>query len=101
GRAKSVAAAQAQGQVNIESAARGHLGGYGANYRLSSRDVTAARFVAVHDTGKGAIIAKFKQEVGGIEVFRDEINVIMTQNLQLIAISGYLTGDKTADTFVA
>jgi hypothetical protein len=87
----------AQAQVDIESAARGHLGEYGSHYRLSAQDVAASRFVAMHDTGRGAIIAKFKQEVSGIEVFRDEINVIMDRNLQLVAISGYLTGDNKSD----
>jgi hypothetical protein len=101
GQARSISANSAQAATDIESAARGHLGDYGSQYRLEASDVAEARLSAVHNTGKGAIIAKFKQEVGGIEVFRDEVNVIMNRNLQLIAISGYLTGDKAENGFSA
>jgi hypothetical protein len=99
GQARSISANSAQASTDIESAARGHLGDYGAQYRLAASDVAEAKLSAVHNTGKGAIIAKFKQEFGGIEVFRDEVNVIMNRDLQLIAISGYLTGEKTENSF--
>ncbi|HMJ24685.1 MAG TPA: hypothetical protein VK475_02615, partial [Pyrinomonadaceae bacterium] len=78
----------------IETAAREHLGRYASQYRLSERDVTSARLAGIHDTGKGAIIVKFKQDIGGVEVFRDEINVIMDRQYQLVALSGYLTGES-------
>ncbi|MDX6405211.1 MAG: hypothetical protein QOH70_2666, partial [Blastocatellia bacterium] len=83
---------QTTGGSDPESAARSHLGKYSTRYRLSSEDVATARLASIHDTGKGAIIVKFKQEVAGVEVFRDEINVVMNRNLKLIALSGYLTG---------
>jgi hypothetical protein len=54
--------------------------------------VVNARVASVHDVGRGPIIVKFKQDIGGIEVFRDEISVIMNRDRQLIALSGYLTG---------
>jgi hypothetical protein len=87
---------RAQDKGSIEAAARGHLGENGSYYSLSDNDVAVAKLVSVHDTGKGAIIAKFKQEIGGIEVFRDEINVVMNRDLQLVALTGYLTGDDAA-----
>jgi hypothetical protein len=93
GQARQLSTIKAQVGGDIESAARDHLGDNGSLYRLSGDDVMAARLVAVHDTGRGAIIAKFKQEIGGIEVFRDEINVVMNRDLKLVAITGYLTGD--------
>jgi hypothetical protein len=40
---------------------------------------------AIHDTGKGAIVVKYKQDIGG-EVFRDAINAIMNRQYQLIAL---------------
>ncbi|MGH9819776.1 MAG: hypothetical protein ACRD43_06370, partial [Pyrinomonadaceae bacterium] len=79
------------------SAARSHLSRYADRYRLAKSDLISAHSVSVHDTGSGAIIVKFKQDIGGVEVFRDEVNVIMNRDLQLIAISGYLTGADTAD----
>ena len=93
GQARQLSTIKAQVGGDIESAARDHLGDNGSLYRLSGDDVMAVRLVAVHDTGKGAIIAKFKQDIGGIEVFRDEINVVMNRDLKLVAITGYLTGN--------
>ncbi|MDO6445189.1 rhombosortase-dependent M36 family metallopeptidase [Colwellia sp. 1_MG-2023] len=43
-----------------------------------------------HDTGRGAKIAKYKQEVAGIEVFNREFNVMMDPQFNLVASSGYL-----------
>jgi hypothetical protein len=95
GKARHMSSIQAQANIDVEASAREHLGDYSSLYRLSASDVSEAQLVAVHDSGKGAVIAKFKQEVKGVEVFRDEINVIMNRDLQLVALSGYLTGDNT------
>jgi hypothetical protein len=92
GQVRQLSSATAQAKTQIESAAREHFGGNASRYRLSQTDVAEARLAAIHDTGKGAIIVKFKQDIAGVEVFRDEINVIMNRDLQLIALSGYLTG---------
>jgi hypothetical protein len=92
GQVRQLSSSTAQAKTQIESAAREHLGGNASRYRLSQSDVAEARLAGIHDTGKGAIIVKFKQDIVGVEVFRDEINVIMNRDLQLIALSGYLTG---------
>src|SRR4051812_30369423 len=76
-----------------EAAARDHLRNYESTYRLSDDDVANARLAMIHDTGRGPIVVKFKQEIGGVEVFRDEVSMIMNRDLQLVAIAGYLTGD--------
>ncbi|HEY8560690.1 MAG TPA: M36 family metallopeptidase [Pyrinomonadaceae bacterium] len=81
-----------------ESAARAHLGRFAARYRLNKTDVATAKLAAVHDTGKGAIVVKFKQRLNGVEVFRDEVNVIMNRDLRLVALSGYLTGDRVGES---
>ncbi|WP_223633975.1 myxosortase-dependent M36 family metallopeptidase [Corallococcus sp. EGB] len=73
-----------------ESAARAHLQAVADSYRLTSDDVAGASLRSVHNTGKGAIIATFNQSVGGIPVFRNEIKVVMGQDLRLVAVSGYL-----------
>lgn len=83
------------------AAARGHLSKYADSYRLKKSDLLAARVASVHDTGSGAIVVKLRQDIGGIEVFRDEVNVIMNRDLQLVAISGYLTGDHSDHTSAA
>ncbi|HEX8567381.1 MAG TPA: M36 family metallopeptidase [Pyrinomonadaceae bacterium] len=95
--AKTASADSLQENVDKVAAARSFLLQHSSRYRLDRNDVAAAVAAGVHDTGKGAIIVKFKQAVGGIEVFRDEINVVMNRDLQLIALTGYLTGDNTVD----
>ncbi|MDQ4123101.1 MAG: M36 family metallopeptidase [Acidobacteriota bacterium] len=90
-----------QGGVDKIAAARSFLSQYSSRYRLDKNDVATAVAAGIHDPGKGAIIVKFKQAIGGIEVFRDEINVVMNRNLQLIALSGYLTGDNTIESLTA
>ncbi|HWT00633.1 MAG TPA: M36 family metallopeptidase [Pyrinomonadaceae bacterium] len=92
GKARTLSARAETRRADAAAAAYEHLGNYGARYRLSGPDIAGISIAGVHDTGRGAIIVKLKQSIGGIEVFRDEMNVIMNRKLQLLAISGYLTG---------
>lgn len=73
-----------------ESIARAALSEYAGLYRYSTATLSSADLKYVHDVGKGPIIVKFKQTINGLEVFRAETNVVMTRNLDLFAISGYL-----------
>jgi hypothetical protein len=81
-----------RGKQAPESAARRHLGVYAKLWDLTPGDVATARVADVHDTGTGPVIAKFRQEVDGIEVFRDELAVVMDRQLRAIALSGYIPG---------
>jgi len=54
----------------------------------------------IHDLGRGVKIAKYKQEVAGVEVFNSEYNIMMDRNFNLVAASGYLLG-KTASRSAA
>ena len=49
-----------------------------------------------HDLGRGAKIAKYKQEVAGIEVFNREYNIMMDRDFSLVASSGYLLGNTAS-----
>jgi hypothetical protein len=51
---------------------------------------------SVHDTGRGAKIAKYKQEVAGVEVFNREYNIMMDREFNLVASSGYFVGQSAA-----
>ncbi len=68
---------------------------FGALYGLSGPDVASAVVSMIHDTGRGAIIVKFHQNVGGIEIFHEEINVLMNRQLEAVAISGYVSSAAT------
>lgn len=83
-------AAAPDGPRDVEQAARAHLERFAPFYRLEAADAGQAMLRRVHDTGRGPIIATFAQEVDGVEVFRDEIKVLMSRDLELVAVSGYL-----------
>ena len=46
-------------------------------YRLDRSDVESAVVVYVHDTGRGGIVVCFKQSMGGIDVYRDEVKLLL------------------------
>ena len=92
GRSRTLSARAEQRAADASAVALEHVGKYASRYRLSGADLADLRVANVHDTGRGAIVVKLKQSINGVEVFRDEMNVIMNRKLQLVAISGYLTG---------
>jgi hypothetical protein len=55
-----------------------------------------AVLASVHDKGVGAKIAKYKQEIDGVEVFNREYNIMMDAEFNLVASSGYLASAKSA-----
>ncbi len=79
-------------ESDVAGEARKHAAAYASFYGLEKGDMAKARVVQVHDTGSGAIIVKFREDIGGIEVFREELSVMMDRNLAPIALSGYLSG---------
>jgi hypothetical protein len=83
-------AAAAQTQPSHESAARATLERLAPLYGLDRRDVREAPLRYVHDTGRGGIIVAFTQRVAGVDVFRDEIKVLMDRTRQPLATSGFI-----------
>jgi ribosomal protein L35AE/L33A len=78
--------------LSAAQAARRHLAAHAALYRTTPGHVAEVRVTRVHDLGdQGAVIVQFEQDVRGVRVFRDEVKVIMTPGLELVAISGALT----------
>ncbi|HEX8411479.1 MAG TPA: hypothetical protein VF883_21655, partial [Thermoanaerobaculia bacterium] len=78
-----------------EGAARAHLERYAALYGLQRQDVSEAAARMVHNTGRGAIIVKLRQQVHGIEIFREELNVVMDRNMALVGLAGYISSANT------
>lgn len=78
-----------------EAAARAYLGAVAPLYNLDVNDIGAANLRYIHDVGSGPVIAKFQQSIDGIEIFREEINVVMNHKLDLVAVSGYITSRST------
>jgi len=74
-----------------EQAARAHLQKFADLYRLTTEDISSASLQSVHKTEFGPVVARFGQKVGGVEVFRSGVNVVMDRNNNMVAITGYLT----------
>jgi large repetitive protein len=77
------------------AAARGHLAELADVYNLAPSDVTAAIADMVLNTGRGPVIVKFKQQLNGVDIFREELNVVMNQELDPIAVTGYISSLNT------
>ena len=81
-------------------AAREHLKANAGAYFLRASEVEGTVVKNVHDTGRGAIIVKFVSRPGGIEVWGEELNVVMDRRLRLVGMTGYLsTPDSAASLF--
>lgn len=76
---------------SIESVALDQLRQLAPNYHLNPSTLSGARLGHVHDTGQGEIIAKFKQYVDDIEIFRNEMNLLFDREQNLVAVSGHLS----------
>ena len=71
-------------------AAEWYLGRFAKAYRLSKGSVGTAYVSHIHDTGRGGIIVSFRQRVDGVEVVNNRLNVLMTRDYRLVAITGNL-----------
>jgi large repetitive protein len=73
-------------------AARRHVVAHAELYRGSPARWAEAEVRGVHALPSGGpIIVSFGQRVAGAPVFRDTLRVLMTQEYELVALSGYLT----------
>jgi hypothetical protein len=80
---------RAQGLTSVE-AARQHLLRYAAVYRLHPELVARLVVSEVHDLGRGAVIVGFARAHEGLPVLRDELDVVMTEQFELVALTGSL-----------
>jgi MYXO-CTERM domain-containing protein len=76
-----------------EAAARKYLQELAPVYGLSKMALRMAQVVQVHDLGQGAVVVTLRQRIHGADVHRNEVKVVMRQNLELVAISGNLHAD--------
>ena len=76
---------QAEGVI-----ARFHLARHAVLYGLQPRDLSRVVLHDIHNLGKGPVIVTFRNAVDGIEVYQEEIKIMMNQDLEALALSGYL-----------
>ncbi len=74
-------------------AAQNHLARLVKLGQLSPDALVGLDLRRVHDTGRGAIVVRYGQKVGGIPVFGSEMAVVMNRQHQLVATSGQLSDE--------
>ncbi len=86
--------------MSHEEAARAYLADYAPRYGFSATIAQDMKTKSVHDTGSGPVIVQlvrsasvttFDGEVRAVDVFRDELKLLMRPDHSLVAISGSLT----------
>ncbi|MBL8512122.1 MAG: M36 family metallopeptidase, partial [Betaproteobacteria bacterium] len=85
---------------SAEEAARGHLKQVAGLYQLSAAEIDAAPLHYTESLYNGAQLAKFNNQLAGIEVFRESATVLMDAQMRPLAIGGYIgpTGANTASS---
>lgn len=79
-----------------DRAAREQLSDIAPLWRLDRADIAGARLAQLHDTGRGAILIRYRQEIDGIQVFRDRMDVCLDRDLSLVSVSGQLPSRTAA-----
>ncbi|HEY1908574.1 MAG TPA: M36 family metallopeptidase, partial [Myxococcaceae bacterium] len=77
-------------------AAREHLRVNAGAYFLRSGDTDLLTVKHIHDTGRGAIIVNFVSRPGGLEVWGEQLNVVMDRKLRLVGLTGYVSTPESA-----
>ena len=77
-------------------AAREHLRTHAGAYFLRSTEVDTLAVKHVHDTGRGAIIVNLVSRPGGLEVWGEQLNVVMDRKLRLVGLTGYVSTPESA-----
>ncbi|MCJ8273405.1 MAG: M36 family metallopeptidase, partial [Psychrosphaera sp.] len=66
----------------------------GAKHGVTTTAIAQAELKYVHDTGRGGLISKYQQMANGIEVHNRQFNVLMNQDMELVATTGYFSKAK-------
>jgi MYXO-CTERM domain-containing protein len=77
--------------ASADEAAKGVLRAIGPAFGLTKEALGSVHVKDVHARASGgAIIVRYEQTIGGLEVFRAGLGVVMTQKLEPVAASGFL-----------
>lgn len=85
-------------RAKVEARARDFLRRQSESLRLTGKNVDDALLTEIHDTGRGAVIARFSQRVAGLDVFGRQLNVMMDRSGRLVATSGYFAPSSAVAT---
>src|SRR4051794_1121122 len=77
--------------ASAAEAARFAVSGLSHTYRLTPAALAAVSAPEIHDVGAGAIVARVKQKVGDIDVFRGGLSIALSRAYVPISSSGSLS----------
>jgi hypothetical protein len=102
--ARTDASVAAVGALNerdlLVERARAHLRDEAKMLHLTEDAIAQARVFDAQFNGNGPAVIRFRQMVGGIEVFHRSLNVLLKRDYQPVAVSGYFAnGAKPLGTF--
>lgn len=80
------------------SQARAHLSRNARALGLGAQAIAEARLHETQQTELGAVIHRFRQQQGGLEVFGRQLNVLTDSAGRLVAVSGYFAPGSVAQT---
>ena len=82
-----------------EQAARAHLARLAPIYGLTS-EVAALAPARVEEPadGQGPSLVTFRQDVEGVEVFRQQLSLVLNEQHELVGASGYLSPHVAPET---
>jgi hypothetical protein len=97
-------AAKQATKPNVDAIALEHQNEFAAEFYLkkltgvnkSNKSLEKSVLSSFHDLGRGAKVAKYKQEVAGVEVFNREYNIMMDRDFNLVASSGYFISNNAS-----
>ena len=88
-------------QSAVRQASRGYAALMGAKHGVSSDAFAQAQLKYSADNKSGAVISKYQQRANGIEVYGRQFNVLMNQNMELVATTGYFANLKAPQQSMA
>ena len=90
------AAPTAKAGLDHEAGARAYLRDLADLYRISPAEVDALRLHSVSRLANGGAIVRLRGEIDGIEVFREQFNVLLGSDGALVSIGGFAMGAPAA-----
>src|SRR5882757_9888077 len=90
----------AASSTSPEAAARAHLARFAPAYGIEGDAMAGTNVAGAGRTPRGDHLVRLRQHVGGIEIYRSDVKVVMRPDLSLVALSGSpssITGAKPAD----
>ena len=82
--------------LDPESTARAHLRDLAGVYGISADEINALPIHNVQRLDGGGTIVRFRGTIDGVEVFREQANVLLDRNGELAAIGGFVMGAADA-----